>query len=374
MANVTKNEKRKHWGVEWEPGTNNPVLKLKKGQDESGSEYLSREFDIVLGVDGAASAVRDQINQKQTTTSSPKKSKNVYHQRYPPRNTRVYRTIELDLPGGWRSDVNYAARGDASRDLLFDALPLSESKLLGTLLSKPGDPRMKGSGKDGNLSPKEARRLLDDLFPQFSAIASDKAIEEFCQKEDSRLPEFSYVNGPLYLSNSTALLGDAIHTVKPYFGLGVNSAFEDVMELNKALDDSDGVFADALPLYSKRRSPSVKALVEISRSYDREMKNPLQTAAFVIPLILDSTLNKYLPKIFERTALGMMQDERYSFDQIRRRKARDRFVQGVAVASMLTGMGYGGKFLFMHALKAAAKLIQSIHMTNAVRDVIIKLA
>ena len=30
--------------------------------------------------------------------------------------------------------------------------------------------------------------------------------------------------------------GDCIHTVKPYFGLGVNCAFEDVLILNTALD------------------------------------------------------------------------------------------------------------------------------------------
>ena len=40
--------------------------------------------------------------------------------------------------------------------------------------------------------------------------------------------------------SSTVLLGDTIHTVKPYFGLGLNSALEDVRYLEEALADSKG--------------------------------------------------------------------------------------------------------------------------------------
>ena len=45
------------------------------------------------------------------------------------------------------------------------------------------------------------------------------------------------------MAASTALLGDAIHSVKPYFGLGVNSAFEDVTVLSQALDDAPSAAA-----------------------------------------------------------------------------------------------------------------------------------
>ena len=44
-----------------------------------------------------------------------------------------------------------------------------------------------------------------------------------------------YVGPALHQGGSTVLLGDAIHTVKPYFGLGVNSALEDVLALRAAL-------------------------------------------------------------------------------------------------------------------------------------------
>ena len=50
-------------------------------------------------------------------------------------------------------------------------------------------------------------------------------------KPPSNLPSFRYVGPRLHRGASTVLLGDAIHTVKPYFGLGANSALEDVIVL-----------------------------------------------------------------------------------------------------------------------------------------------
>ena len=40
-------------------------------------------------------------------------------------------------------------------------------------------------------------------------------------KPPSNIPRFRYVGPALHQGGSTVLLGDAIHTVKPYFGLGV---------------------------------------------------------------------------------------------------------------------------------------------------------
>ena len=54
----------------------------------------------------------------------------------------------------------------------------------------------------------------------------------FIAKEPSSLPVFRYVGPRLHRGGTTALIGDAVHTVKPYFGLGVNSAFEDVQVLS----------------------------------------------------------------------------------------------------------------------------------------------
>jgi hypothetical protein len=64
------------------------------------------------------------------------------------------------------------------------------------------------------------RALLDETLPQFSPLISDGTVAAVAAKPASNLPAFRYVGPVLHQGSSTVLLGDAIHTVKPYFGLG----------------------------------------------------------------------------------------------------------------------------------------------------------
>eukprot|EP00466_Bigelowiella_natans_P012010 jgi/Bigna1/128567/aug1.7_g3275 len=339
------------YGVEvvnavWEEGTNRVRLGLLKFSNNSSSNEEERQqhydeatYDFVCGVDGTASAVRDAMGvmhaeqEKQDNDSGGALDDSPYYMKYPPSNSRVYRTLKLNLPEGWRKDVNYAARGDKDRELLFDVLPLErEREMLGVLLSRPGNPQMK------DLNVTSSRQLMEDLFPQFSQMASDESLQEFSDKGDSKLPDFAYCNGPLHYRNSTVLLGDAIHTVKPYFGLGVNSALEDILILDDAIS-ACGSMGAALKTYSEVRGPCARALVEMSRSYDRDVRNPINLLSFLVPLLLDNFFNSLAPSVFEKTELGLFQDERISFTEIVQRKKKDRILQvlTITVFLMITG-------------------------------------
>ena len=50
-----------------------------------------------------------------------------------------------------------------------------------------------------------------------------------------------------------ALLGDAAHAIVPFYGQGANCAFEDVVELDRCLDECADAWSDALPLFQQRR-------------------------------------------------------------------------------------------------------------------------
>jgi 2-polyprenyl-6-methoxyphenol hydroxylase-like FAD-dependent oxidoreductase len=79
-----------------------------------------------------------------------------------------------------------------------------------------------------NSDPKMLREVFDEVLPQFSVLLDDKMIEGVAKKPPSLLPSFRYASPRLHHGDRTVILGDAIHTVKPYFGLGANSALEDV--------------------------------------------------------------------------------------------------------------------------------------------------
>ena len=71
---------------------------------------------------------------------------------------------------------------------------------------------------------------------------------------------------------------------QPYFGLGANSALEDVVELGKQVK-SHGLSAEAASSFNKERGGEAKALVKLSRGFDRP--GALGFASFILPLILD---------------------------------------------------------------------------------------
>jgi 2-polyprenyl-6-methoxyphenol hydroxylase-like FAD-dependent oxidoreductase len=86
-------------------------------------------------------------------------------------------------------------------------------------------------------SAKESRAFLKEEFPAMYPIMPDSEIDSFHTRSPGKLPTFRYVGPDLHYRDSAVLLGDMIHTVKPYFGLGVNSALEDVRVLWEKLQE-----------------------------------------------------------------------------------------------------------------------------------------
>jgi len=126
--------------------------------------------------------------------------------------------------------------------------------------------------------------------------------------------------------------------VKPFFGLGLNSGFEDVAVLDACLEEAEGDPAKALPLYSQRRAPEARCLVECQRRFDQP--TDLRFAlAFVLPLVLDSIFHKMLPSVFAPGLLGLFQDGALSFRQARRRKRLDRLGQVAVLGTALAAAG-----------------------------------
>ena len=54
------------------------------------------------------------------------------------------------------------------------------------------------------------------------------------------------------------------------------------------------------------------------------MPGKIGTARFLLPLLLDIQLNKLLPALFTPPTLRAMQDEKYAFGQLKRRKRVER--------------------------------------------------
>ena len=281
--------------------------------------------------------------------------------RYADTNPRVYKTIPINLPEPeFRSDLNYSAR---TRDgVALECLPTKEGMLVGILLVKPGDLKTCAILE----SKHKLREYFDTQFPMFAPYVSDEDLARMAKRRLSALPTFSHAGGESahrvdtsLLASSDAqntpklelelggacLLGDSIHTVKPYFGLGVNSALEDVCVLDACLDEiaagdatGDVSWTSALPLFSARRAADAKALVDISRGFDGGF------LTFVLPLILDGVFHSMPERVQAQHDPDAAKD--WTFSRVARRKRAERVAQVLstllAAVAWLVGSCEGG--------------------------------
>merc|ERR1711957_1127670 len=182
-------------------------------------------------------------------------------------------------------------------------------------------------------------------------LISDEEIARTATKSSSSIPAFRHSGPKLHVGKRTLVLGDAAHTVKPYYGLGANTALEDVQMLSDALDDAakttassadvddEAVVPTAVQLFSDRRSADSAALVTMSRNMDRPGK--LFFLCFLAPLILDGIFHKLAPKIFDPNMFAMFQRQDTTFWKIQRKKRLDRVLQILSIGTLLTGAGVG---------------------------------
>lgn len=265
--------------------------------------------------------------------------------RYEDDNRRVYKTIPMKMPKDWRPDLNYSARSQKG-SMNIDALPANpDGTYCGVLVLKEEDPL-----SQPNVAPEALRGFLDKLLPQFSAFLDDEVVAQVAKKPPSYLPSFRSVGPRLNQGDHTLILGDCAHTVKPYFGLGANSALEDVAIFSDCIDDTNNDMVKAVHEFSNRRAKDSETLVRISRDLDRP--GVIGAVTFIIPIILDSIFNKINPKLFAPNIISMLQRDDMSFVQVAQRKRIDRLSQLTVIGSFLSGSVWMAKKAVFSIAKA----------------------
>eukprot|EP01039_Chlorochromonas_danica_P007803 gene7803-8614_t len=287
--------------------------------NENGSFDLSTSW--VIGTDGARSTLRDAMAVRTTSFEDV--------------NCYLYRTFPLHFPSEnyshWLPEgmhMSFSVR--LKENILLEGLPTKENVHLAALLYKPNN-----SIISSIKTVDDAKKFFADYMPMVSTAIDEAGYQKLLSAPEARFPKFQFVSPKLHYSRSACLLGDAIHSVKPYFGLGVNSAFDDIMALNDCLDATKNDVPKALQRYSKVHAKEAKALVSQSQRMDRGF------IYFVLPIIMDSIFGKLFPGVFAGSVVRCFQNEQFSFTGALRKKLFDRTLQIGILASLVTGILYG---------------------------------
>src|SRR6184192_503802 len=248
-------------------------------QTEHGN--VTGHGDAVIGVDGAFSAVRKSMQREIPSFH--------YDESY-----LAHGYKELTIPpgpdGSWRMEKN-ALHIWPRKSFMMIALPNPDSSFTCTLFWEFEGPRSFASTKTDD----EVRRFFEEEFPDAVPLMPT-LLEDF-----RRNPTGSLVTircAPWFYGDKVTLVGDAAHAVVPFYGQGMNAAFEDCVVLDECLEKFPENRERAFGEYFSRRKVNADALADLAIGNFIEMRDKTASKTFRAKKKLDHLLEAALPGIY----------------------------------------------------------------------------
>jgi kynurenine 3-monooxygenase len=104
--------------------------------------------------------------------------------------------------------------------------------------------------------------------------------------------------GPWFYKDKVALVGDAAHAVVPFYGQGMNAAFEDCVVLDECLQKFPGNRERAFAEYFVSRKEDADALADLAIENFIEMRDKTASKTFRAKKKLDHLLEALLPGVY----------------------------------------------------------------------------
>src|SRR5438477_5624884 len=248
---------------------------------ETETGKLAVGGDAVIGVDGAFSAVRASMQRNIDSFQ--------YNESY-----LAHGYKELTIPpapdGSWLIEKN-ALHIWPRKSFMMIALPNPDGSFTCTLFWEFEGPRSFKSTKTDD----DIRRFFDEEFPDAVPLMST-LLTDFRENPTGSLVTIRCA--PWHYKDKVALLGDAAHAVVPFYGQGMNAAFEDCVVLDECLAEFPNDRERAFALYFLRRKENADALADLAVENFIEMRDKTASKTFRAKKKLDHLLEGLLPGIY----------------------------------------------------------------------------
>jgi kynurenine 3-monooxygenase len=248
---------------------------------ESANNVVTARGDAVVGVDGAFSAVRQSMQLKIGNFQ--------YDESY-----LAHGYKELTIPpgpdGSWRMEKN-ALHIWPRKSFMMIALPNPDGSFTCTLFWEFEGPRSFATMK----SDEDVRRFFEEEFPDAVPLMPT-LLEDFRENPTGSLVTIRCA--PWYYRDKVCLVGDAAHAVVPFYGQGMNAAFEDCVVLDECLEEFPENRERAFAEYFRRRKENADALADLAIGNFIEMRDKTASKTFRAKKKLDHALEAALPGIY----------------------------------------------------------------------------
>jgi kynurenine 3-monooxygenase len=248
--------------------------------DEATGRDVEIDAGIVVGADGAGSAVRAALVRRGLVTEDVALLDHGYKELSIPADARGGPRIEPHALHIW-------PRGE----FMLMALPNRDSSFTGTLyLPHRGEP-----GFDSVRSADDVRELFRRHFPDALDLFDDVA-DEYARNPVGTLGTVRCE--PWGDGERTTLVGDAAHAIVPFFGQGMNAGFEDCRILGERIDAGGGDARAALVDLGRLRRPDTDAMADMALDNFVEMRDRVADPAFLLRKAIEHRLEREMPDTF----------------------------------------------------------------------------
>src|SRR5213595_1383459 len=286
----------------------------------SENQIISAKGDAVIGVDGAFSAVRQSMQMQINRFE--------YNESY-----LAHGYKELTIPpasdGSWQMQKN-ALHIWPRKSFMMIALPNPDGSFTCTLFWEFEGPRSFAT----TTTDDEICRFFDEELPDAVPLMPS-LLDDFKTNPTGSLVTIRCA--PWFYKDKIALVGDAAHAVVPFYGQGMNAAFEDCVVLDKCLAEFPQDRQRAFAEYFARRKENTDALANLAVQNFIEMRDKTASKAFRAKKKLDHLLEGLLPGIY-LPLYTMVTFTRIPYSAgARRARLQNRIVYaGLAVLLLLT--------------------------------------
>jgi kynurenine 3-monooxygenase len=278
--------------------------------------------DAVIGVDGAFSAVRKSMQNA------------IAEFRYD-ENYLAHGYKELTIPpepdGSWRMEKN-ALHIWPRKSFMMIALPNPDGSFTCTLFWEFEGPRSFATTR----SDDDVQRFFEEEFPDAVSLMPG-LLDDFRNNPTGSLVTIRCA--PWFYRDKVCLVGDAAHAVVPFYGQGMNAAFEDCVVLDDCLEQFRESPEHTFAEYFHRRKENVDALADLAIGNFIEMRDKTASKTFRAKKKLDHALEAALPGIY-LPLYTMVTFTRIPYAEAKRRaRLQDAIVYATLVVLALSIVG-----------------------------------
>lgn len=251
----------------------------------TGQETLEEDVDLVLGADGSHSAVRGQLNRKVRMD---------FHQEY---IDHAY--VELAIPAAKDAFGNPHYAMDPNHLHIWPRQSFMMIALANTDYSFTNTLFMPWADFAQIKTPPQLLAFYAKHFPDAIPLMGQEALvrDFFNNPRGSLMSIKSY---PYHYSSRCLIIGDAAHSMVPFYGQGMNCGFEDVRILNEILDEfnadtDDRAMKRALEAYTTRRHDDLTSICDLAMHNYQEMRSDVVSLSYKARRQVEGILHKIFP-------------------------------------------------------------------------------